>query len=155
MPHTRELRARPALFVAGLLLVAGSAVACGDDAPTTASEEEFCDTFNSLFAQGGLGEVSDEQLVEEIKEWGRRLEETGTPESMTEEAREGFERTIEALEGLDADAGPEDLARIQEEASDEAQQQMRAFDEFTMSTCDTPLGKVELPSVPEMESPQE
>lgn len=142
--------ARPGLLVAGLLLVGGSVAGCGGDPPADASEKEFCDTYNSLFADGSLEDVSDEQIVEEIKAWGKRLEETGTPESMSEEARAGFDRTLQELKSLDPDAGPEDFEKLEEDASDEVRQQMRAFDEFSMSTCGSPLDDVELPELPEL-----
>ena len=132
-------------LVAATLLLAGAAGACGgeaDDAPT-ATEAEFCETYNSLFAEAGLDDASDAEIIEEIRAWGRRLEETGPPASMSEEAREGFEETVEQLQSLDPEAGQEQVERLEEEASDEARRLMKAFDDFSMQACGSPLEDTE------------
>jgi hypothetical protein len=134
---------RHALAAVSLLLAgvtAGCAGGDGEDAPTTATEAEFCEAYNSLFAEGGLGDASDAQIIEEIRDWGRRLEETGTPESMSEEARGGFEETVDRLRSLEPDEGEQQLERLEEEAPDDVRRQMEAFDQFSLEACGSPLG---------------
>lgn len=68
--------------------------------PTDASEEEFCDAvaglYDDIFDQG-----TDDEDVIEVTEATDTLEETGTPEDISDEERAGFESFVEALREVD------------------------------------------------------
>ena len=85
-------------------------VACagpGEDAPTDASIEDFCEAKSWMVAEGtdrffDSGLPSDDELVQLAHEWATELARTGTPDNMSPEARAGFEKLIDRLEGLEA-----------------------------------------------------
>lgn len=147
-------RTRVSLSVAAL--VAGLTLsACGaSGAPTDASAKEFCDAYASMFDDLDVSSLEDmpteEEMAESIHTWADKMEEVGTPEDISEEAREGFELQVEQARELDAedlksDSGPLD------DFDDEEQERSDAFNDYTTETCGAP----ELPEVPELPSPTE
>jgi hypothetical protein len=133
---------RHALFVAGLALVAGTAAGCGGgaapaDAPADASREDFCGVFDEFLKDvrelGEDAETADQ--VKALKDTGERLEEVGTPEDMPEDARQGFELTVQAIAELPDDATDKELDQVQEDFSEEEQEQSDAFDEYLAEAC--------------------
>ena len=138
----------PGLLAASLVLVGASSVACGG--PSDASEDDFCKEFTSLSSKlGPLTETSQKEALAAIKSWAEGLEKIGTPEEMSDEAREGFELMVDEVAALDADDGAEGLQKLDDELSDSEQKATDAFEKYTEDTCgamefDTP----ELPEVP-------
>ena len=132
---------RHALIAAGLALVAGTTVGCGDSGPPTdASTEEFCGVFEDFYADlaklGADAEAAD--AVAALKDVADRLQEIGTPEDISEEARAGFEVTVEAIENIDEDASEEDINKLLEENfSEEEKKQADAFNSYLGETCET------------------
>jgi hypothetical protein len=139
------------LLAASLVLVGGAAVGCGSGgAPTDATEEEFCDGFSSLFTDmAELADADDAEIVRGIKDWAATMEEIGTPEGISDEEREGFERSLQLISDLDEDASPEDFEKLDEELSEEEQDAVDAFDTYTTDTCGSPLEDLEAPESPE------
>ncbi|WP_447643996.1 hypothetical protein [Nocardioides zeae] len=91
------------LSAAALVLAGASLTACGGGAPTDASESEFCDAMQA--AGESILEQSEKDGDEEV-DFGDaidELEETGTPENIPDDAREGFESLIDAMKDLDGD----------------------------------------------------
>jgi len=132
-----------ALTVAGLALALGGLAGCGSDdsdgggSPTNASKEDFCSTFESMASDMQDVDPSDPgAAVKAIKDAGDKLEETGTPEDMPDDARDGFEVIIKTLTGLDDNASIEDLAKIGQDLSDSDEANSKAFDEYLSDTCD-------------------
>lgn len=88
------------LSAAALVLAGATLTACGG-APTDASEDDFCDAMTSAgetigteSEKGGDEEVDFSDAIDE-------LESTGTPESISDEAREGFESILDKMKELD------------------------------------------------------
>lgn len=109
---------------AGLLLVGTLLTACGvGGAPTDASEEEFCDSYlGVLKVEDGKG----------IREWGEDLEETGTPEGIPGDARDGFEKLVEVAVEIDDDAKLEDLDKPD---TDEEEENLDALGSYAQDRC--------------------
>lgn len=139
-----------ALLAASLVLVAGATVGCGDGdtsdseagAPTDASTEDFCGTFEDFYDEvRELGaDAKDEDVVKALKGIGEKLDEVGTPEDISDDAREGFELTVEAIDGLEDDASQEDIAKLEDEFSEDETKKTDAFDDYLAKTCEAPAG---------------
>ncbi len=100
----------------------------GKDAPTSASEEEFCKQWETL---DSLDE-DDAEDFEKAKQLFVDLGKLGTPEDMPAEAREGFEVYLDFAKSLDS---PEDTARLEDEVTAEQGQKMQAFFVYMAETC--------------------
>ena len=86
---------RRLLAAAGLILVAGTMTACGG-APVDASEADFCKAVEAA--------PSDEKpSQDDVDEWVDELNDTGTPDDIGEDERNGFEVFVEALDDADVD----------------------------------------------------
>lgn len=101
---------RPAAAAGAAVLLAFSLTACGggpgSDAPTDASEDEFCEGYTDAFgAVGGDDEESWEKFQDSVEEWA----EIGTPEEISEGERNGFEVWVDAVLDTDYD-GAKDAA---------------------------------------------
>lgn len=96
------------LSVAALALAGSTTlVACGGSAPTDASEDDFCSSVENALTS--VGEQADKEGDDEIDTGDAvsELEETGTPEGIPDDAREGFEGLIEALKDVDGKTADE------------------------------------------------
>lgn len=128
-----------ALIAASLVLVAGATAGCGGgdggSAPDNASTEEFCDSYTSMLESMMKMSPDSDQAVTALKDWGEKLEETGTPEDIPDEAREGFEVIVGALAELDADATQADLENLGGDLSAEEEQASEAFGDYVNETC--------------------
>jgi hypothetical protein len=142
------------LLTASLVLVGASAVGCsgGGGAPTDASEDDFCKELTSLFSDlGTMAGSTDKEALATIKSWAKDLEKVGTPEGISDEARDGFELMIKQVEGLDEDDTTEDFQRMDEELSDSEKEATEAFEKYTTDTCGQM--KLETPELPEVPAP--
>ena len=146
------------------LLIGAAASACGgggagDGAPSDASEKEFCQTQSSLLEDLMPADMSnpelpsDEQMAKAVKDWGAKIEQVGTPEDISDDAREGFERIVEMADEIDAsDFSIEKLEQLEaggKDASAEARKQADAFEKYLTDTCGNPLDNLDLPQLPE------
>lgn len=129
---------KAALTIAGLALALTGVTGCGnDDPPAEASEEDFCANFTEFDKTlEGFGDDPDVgAVVKAMKAAADDMEETGTPEDMPDDARAGFEFTIERLQSLDDDASEEDVVALGEDISDAEEKDSAAFDEYLADTC--------------------
>jgi hypothetical protein len=163
MTNRTTIRARLTLTGA-VLLVGVVTAACGgggSGAPSDASEDGFCEAANSLLTDlmpddMSVPEVpSDEEMAQAVKDWGTRMEEVGTPEGISDEAREGFEAVLAQIEEIEAsDFSAENLEELGNggaEASEEVQRQAEAFGDYVTETCGDPMDDIQ---VPELEMPE-
>ena len=145
-------------------MVAGAALlvaACGGGgAPADASEKDFCDTQSSLFNDLLPEDManpelpSNEEMAQAVKDWGQELEEIGTPEGISDDARAGFEQLVEQAGEIDAaDFTIDQLEELEQggaDASEAAQREAEAFADYLTETCGNPLDDIEMPEMPEL-----
>lgn len=121
---------RVALMGAGLALMAGMLTACGgdgggsDDAPESASKEDFCNAFEAVGNAGDDFDKGKEKLEE--------LKDTGTPEDIPDDAREGFDLLMDVVG--DADSS-DDASKALDDLSAGDQKKVREFTEYTIKKC--------------------
>ena len=134
---------KKALWAASLLLVAGTATACGGDggdaggAPEDASVEEFCKPFTDAADDAKVGDVADE------------LRDVGTPEDIPDDARKGFEFLIENAEDLDKNQETlDDEEAFKDKYGDDEFAQIEAFIEYLGKTCVPELSDVPTDGLP-------
>ena len=156
-------RTRTRLTVSSAVLLVGAvASACGSGgggAPTDASEKDFCQTQTSLLEDLMPDDMSapelpsDEQMAEAVKDWAKKIEDVGTPEDISDDARKGFEAIVEQANEIDAsDFSIEKLEELEaggEDASAETRKQADAFEKYLTETCGNPLDDLEVPELPE------
>ena len=136
---------------AALLLVAGLGSACGGGPPEDASEADFCRAYHSLTEDLAdlAADASDARAVETMRAWGERLQESGTPEDIPEEARDGYELVVDTLEGLDEGTTQEELDQLGEDFSADEEKAGEAFATYVQETC--PMELPEMPALPDVE----
>ncbi|EON25756.1 MULTISPECIES: hypothetical protein [Nocardioides] len=141
--------AKTGLLTASLLLVGASVVGCGGGgAPTDASEKEFCDSLTSVFDDIDMSEQpSEKEALALIKAWAKDMEEVGTPENISDDARDGFELMIEQVGELKEDDSAADLEKLDESLSDSEKKATEAFEKYSTDTCGSMMDQ-DLPEVP-------
>ena len=133
------------LLAASLVLVAGGAVGCGDDSGSGSADdgggsegtstEDFCGAFQT-FAEGVAGLTGEEENLGEIlKEEAQEIADVGTPDDIPDDAKDGLQLTLDAIEDLPDDASAEDMAGLEEEFSEEDQEKSDAFSDYLEKTC--------------------
>jgi hypothetical protein len=140
------------LMAATLVLVAGTTVGCGGGdkdgggAPAAASEKEFCDTFTA-FSEDMAGSSTDDTKaqIKTAKEGVDKLAEVGTPEGISDDARDGFEIFVDTIKGIDDDASEKDLQNIDSDLSEADNKKVTAFTTYYSETC-APTAPSESPS---------
>jgi hypothetical protein len=141
--------AKTGLLTASLLLVGASVVGCGGGgAPTDASEKEFCDSLTSVFDDIDMSEQpSEKEALALIKAWAKDMQEVGTPENISDDARDGFELMIEQVGELKEDDSAADLEKLDESLSDSEKKATEAFEKYSTDTCGSMMDQ-DLPEVP-------
>ncbi len=130
------------LVAASLILVAGGAAGCGDNgggglpgnnAPST---DDFCGALKDF--QDDFSEADPTKdlkgYIKSLKDAAEKLEDVGTPDDMPDDAKEGFDLTVETIKDLDDDATLEDLAKIGDVSEDD-QKKIDALDEYISKEC--------------------
>ena len=156
------IRARLTLTSA-VLLVGAVTSACGGGgggAPSDASKDGFCDAANSLMSDLMPEDLStaelpsDQDMAQAVKDWGSRMEEVGTPEDISDDARKGFESVVDQAKEIDASDfsmdNLEDLEQGGADASAEEKKQAEAFGTYLTDTCGNPMDDMEMPELPEI-----
>jgi hypothetical protein len=151
-----KMPAKTGLLTASLVLAGASLVGCGGGdggdggAPTDASKDDFCKQLTSLFSDlGTMADATDKEAVAAIKNWARDLEKVGTPETMSDEARDGFELMLDQVADLDEDDTTEDFQKLDDDLSDSEKEAVSAFEKYTTDTCGgMDLPDQELPEIP-------
>jgi hypothetical protein len=149
-------------LTSAVLLVGAVTTACGggNGAPADASEKDFCDTQSSLLDNLLPDDLTNpevptnEEMAKAVKDWGKELEEVGTPEDIPDDARAGFEAVVKQANEIDAsDFSIEKLEELEQggaDASEKAQKQAQAFTDYLTEKCGNPLEDLDLPEMPEM-----
>jgi len=132
---------RLGLLAAGLVLVAGGAVSCGDDggggggrdAPST---KEFCGALKAFQDDFAVADPTKDlkAYIQTLKDAADRLEDVGTPDEMPADAQDGFELTVKKIKDLSDSATLDDLAGIGD-VSDADRTKLDALDEYIAQTC--------------------
>ena len=144
---------RTALTIAGFVLLTGGLVGCGSsdsggsgsdgsssgDMPTSASKEEFCGNFQSLVQDlGKLDPTKDPSAaITALKDAADKMQATGTPDGIPDDARHGLEVTLTAIQGLPADATTDDISKLDQTLSAGDQKDSDAFDAYLKDECGT------------------
>ena len=139
---------RTALTLAGLVLVMGGLVGCGSDdssdgeadssgMPTDASKEDFCANFQSLAENLAKQDPAKDPAaaVKALQDAVKQIRETGTPDGIPDDARNGLQVTIDAISGLPEDASVDDLSSLEDELSKDEQDDADAFDSYLADEC--------------------
>jgi hypothetical protein len=140
----RRRMMKHALTAASLVLVAGLTAGCGGGnggdsggAKADASEKDFCANFQAVSKDlGTLGaNAKDADIIKAVKAAGRKIEETGTPKGISDDARKGFEVETKLIDDLDSNATKEDLGKMDSSLSATEKKQVQAFDKYVSDTC--------------------
>ena len=119
------------LAAASLVLVAGGATACSNDA----SEKEFCDGYEDFIsALVGIDQEGD-NFVEDLKEAASDFEEVGVPGDIPDDAKDGRDLVLETIADLDDDATPQDVQELDKDFSEDEQEKADAFEKYLEDTC--------------------
>jgi hypothetical protein len=131
---------RPAAALACAFLAAFTLTACGGGPPTDASVADFCAAVNDKAWAAGLeADSSGKEIVEALGTWRDELEKTGTPDGIPDDARKGFEITVDTLGDLkaaDFDSA-DDLANLNDDLSSDEQDQVDALTDYSTKSCGT------------------
>ena len=130
---------RPAAAVGAAALLAFSLTACGGSSPDDASQGDFCKDVGEAFNQDFATEPDEDQF-NDFKDKVADLGDTGTPKDIPDDARNGFEVFVDAVDELDyddvKDAGADEDFGI----SDDDQKDFEAFFAYAGTTCAEELG---------------
>jgi hypothetical protein len=123
--------------VAAAVLVSLSVSACGGP-PADASTDDFCAVaIDRSWAEGLPTDADGDQIVAALQGWGDDLEKVGTPKGIPDDARKGYEVTLDYLGHLDPgdfdDLG--DVADVNDDLSDDDQARVTAFNAYVSETC--------------------
>lgn len=143
---------RSALALSAAALMGLSLTACGgsnaSSAPSDASQEDFCKTFDS--ASSTIDDsASDSDQADQAHKVADSLKKVGTPSDMSADARKGFEIFVDWLGKVDAG----DVKKLSESEgssdspfSGDDESKVEAFLQYT-AKCVT-SGSSDLPSMP-------
>lgn len=131
---------KTAMFAASLALIAGAAAGCGSSGSDSsgASTSEFCDGFATFQKdlQGSVTAGSDPaDIVKAVKGSAQKLEDTGTPEGIPADAKEGFQISLDTIANVPDDATEEDFSKLGNSISDADKAKTDAFDSYLSDTC--------------------
>lgn len=131
---------RPAAAAGAAVLLAFSLTACGG-APDDASEGDFCDAFKGVFDSllSAEGDTPTEDEWEGFQDAVGELEDTGTPEDISDDERNGFEVFVEAVADADYDDVKDESGDIPG-VSDDDQADGELFFAYGTKTCPDALG---------------
>lgn len=132
---------RLGLLAAGLVLIAGGAVGCGDDGGGGGGDDapaakDFCGALKDFRDDFADADPTKDLkgYIQTLKDAADTLEDVGTPEDMPADARDGFDFYVEKIKGLDENSTLDDLAGIGD-VSDEDQKKLDALDDYVSKAC--------------------
>lgn len=134
---------RPLAAAGAAVLLALSLSACGG-APADASVKDFCKvTQDEASQEEFLKAVQDEdwdKIADLVKDQADDVEEVGTPDDISDDAREGFEIQLDAAKGISADdiekAFKDDEDPFEADLSSDEKKKVEAYTEYENKTCD-------------------
>jgi hypothetical protein len=130
-----------AMIVASLVLVAGGAAACGDSGgkgdggSDAASQKDFCGAFQAFYDDLTKLTGEEDNLGEILKKASKRIRDVGTPEDIPDDAKEGLELTLDAIDELPDDATVDDMTSLEDKFSDADKKKTDAFQSYLEKTC--------------------
>lgn len=134
---------RPLAAVGAAALLALSLTACGGGGPTDASKEDFCSSIKDTVtsATSVKGDEPTEDEWKDIQKAYEDLGDTGTPEDIGEDERNGFEVITDAISGLDYNEakksfGDEDGSDEIPGVSKDEQADAEKFFTYASKTCE-------------------
>ncbi|MDR7252962.1 hypothetical protein J2X46_001947 [Nocardioides sp. BE266] len=141
-----------------ILLVAAVTAACGGGgggAPADASKDDFCKAQSSLFTNLDIDLTnpdaalpSEKELADAMHTWAKEIEKVGTPDGISDDAREGFEETIKAAKDIsEADLKSPDLDALESDMSADAKKKVEAFTTYVGDTCGSMFGDLDVPEM--------
>jgi len=113
---------RRVLVGATMVLVAGLTAGCGS--PDDASKDDFCDAIEGLTKAGSDFGKSRDAFAD--------LGDTGTPEGISADAREGFEILVDLADEADSN---EDAEKSAKDLSSDEKKKVDAFGKYAGKTC--------------------
>lgn len=134
---------RPMAAAGAAVLLALSLSACGGGAPTDASEADYCEVVNGIDDNEDLIKaVTDEdwdKAADILQDSVAEIEDVGTPEDISDEAREGFEIQLDASKDIDGD----DLEKAFKDSEDpfeaglsgDEKKKVEAYNTYENETC--------------------
>ncbi len=129
------------LLAASLVLVAGGAVGCGGDDgdggsdTKTASKDDFCQAFQDFYDDLTSITGEEDNLGEILKDAADNIEDTGTPEDIPDDAKEGLQLVLDQIDQLPDDATAEDISGLEGDLSEDEQAKSDAFTAYLEKTC--------------------
>ena len=129
-----------AMTAASLILVVGGAAACGSDdggSDKTASKDDFCGAFQQFYDDltASFTEEEPENLGKVLKDAAKKIRDVGTPKDIPEDAKDGLEITLDAIDDLPDDATSEDISNLEGDFSEEEKKKTEAFSDYLEKTC--------------------
>lgn len=143
MTSTKIFKTAGAAAALSLVLAGCGGGASG--APTDASVEEFCTAYTEGFGDAIAAvdpEASEDEqaeaVIDALKEFAEKMEEVGTPEDMSDEAREGFELSLDSISDLSADDLQDEdaMKKLEEELSGDDKAAAEALQAYVTDNCD-------------------
>lgn len=126
---------RRIITVAALGLAGATLTACGSP-PDDASREDYCDAVDGFSSALMTGKIDEDKIEDAIDE----IEEVGTPDDISDDAREGFEISLDLMKDVDWGADEEDLMDELEEIEDDVEKddekKLEAYEEYESETCE-------------------
>jgi hypothetical protein len=130
------------LAAAGLVLIAAGAVGCGDDGDgggggdDTSSTADFCGALKEF--EGGVDGVDPTKdlpgYIKALQGAADKLDEVGTPKGMPDDAKDGFDLTLERIDDLPDDATLDELSGMGD-VGDADQKKIDALDDYITKAC--------------------
>ena len=140
------------MTAATLILVAGGAVACGGDdnggsgndggGGSASSDsggtsvDDFCGAFEEFSSSLFEADTTDTAaVIKVLKDEAGKLDDVGTPEDIPEDAEEGLDLVLGAIQDLPDDATLDDISALEDDFSEEDKAKADAFDTYLADTC--------------------
>jgi hypothetical protein len=120
-----------ALVVASLVLVAGSATGCS----SSASKKDFCSGYEDFIKALVNIDAKDKNYGEKLKAAAADFEDVGTPDDISDDAKEGLKVVFDAIKNLDDNATPDDITNLNADLSKDEQKKADAFQSYLDKTC--------------------
>jgi hypothetical protein len=147
---TKTLTFRRLAALTAPALLALSLTACGGGgggAPDDASKDEFCSSYLSIGTETG-GDIDPDASPEDqakaykdsLKKVTDKLTDVGTPQDIPDDARDGFEVMVNAVDDLDEGdiqkaIEDEDFSSLESGVSDEEEKKAKAFSDWAGDYC--------------------
>ncbi|WP_370288437.1 hypothetical protein [Nocardioides sp.] len=151
------------VLAAGLTACGGSDVDSSTSAPEGASKKEYCEAAEAVFGGDALTDAVKskdwDKLADRLHDGAKNLEEVGTPDGISKEARDGFAIQVNALKKIEAG----DLEKAFEKPTGDPfdltiskadQEKAQTYLEYQLKTCPPKLPSMpsdlptDLPSLP-------